>query len=406
MKLDRVYEKIIIIFIVLMPLHSLLFDTIIVGKFDNMWRDFLLLISIIFVLYAKNGKIKIGRYGGIIIFVSVWILIFTFLSDRFGFALNLARTYIIPMLIYFFVININFSEASLKKIENIFVCMGCVLAVYGIFQAFVLGDSFLVKLGYPSTNGHLRSNGFYISGFYGIQRVNSTFVYPNVCGIYFGIVLLLLSLKLNERKIYKVFFAIVLTGLVTTFSRSAILGTIIGMIILHRKKLLRFRINGKYILYLMLFVTMGFLLDRIILDGRVINMIQSSIMSTLNITDSSAAKHLQDLVEPLLIIFHNPFGLGFGHNGPNVLSMYGKANLVESSIYLLAYDFGWIGAIVYVLPYISEVIKCRGNSDMKSISGAVCALVLFTYILLPNVQNYEVIFFVYLFIGIYSRKEN
>ncbi|MBZ4291932.1 hypothetical protein LAJ53_15560, partial [Streptococcus pneumoniae] len=64
-------------------------------------------------------------------------------------------------------------------------------------------------------------------------------------------------------------------------------------------------------------------------------------------TDSSAVKHLEDLWLPLLKVIDYPLGLGFGNNGPIVLSLYHSANLVESSIYLLAYDFGILGMFIY-----------------------------------------------------------
>ncbi|WP_230691110.1 hypothetical protein, partial [Streptococcus pneumoniae] len=68
-------------------------------------------------------------------------------------------------------------------------------------------------------------------------------------------------------------------------------------------------------------------------ENVIINMLYSSYSSTLNLTDSSAVKHLEDLWLPLLKVIDYPLGLGFGNNGPIVLSLYHSANLVESSIY-------------------------------------------------------------------------
>ncbi|MCI8352321.1 MAG: hypothetical protein HFJ58_01670 [Clostridia bacterium] len=398
----------IILLVVFVPMHKMLFDIIIKGNLDNLWRDILLIVCFVGLIFVNNKKIRLGRYGISIALMWGVVLIYTVTSDRVDMAFNLARTYLIPTLIYFIIINSNISQERLKKIEDIFILVATALSIFGMFQAFVLGDEFLVQLGYNSNGNHLASNAFYIGGFYGNQRVTSTLAAPNICGIYFGIAIIVLYSKLKEKKVYKYFMIILILGLITTFSRSAILGTIFAFLIYYKNNRKQIKHTRKEIINIIAIILVGIsialILDKFLLDNLITRMIQRSFTSTVTMTDASAQKHLSDLWEPLNIIFTNPLGLGFGHNGPIVLAQYKDANLVESSIYLLAYDFGIIGMIIYVFPYIAEIFRGVFTNN-KAVSPAMLSLVMITYLLLPNVETFEIIFFAYFFMGLSELKE-
>lgn len=402
---NSIFEVIIVILIILMPLHNMIFDLIIPGNVDNLWRDIFLISGILLLIATHHGKFKVGRYGTIISLIWVMILSYSLISDRLALALNLARTYLLPTLIYFIIINQVFSSKFIVKLENIFIYEAAVLAVWGIFQAFVLGDQFLKNLMYGG--GGKLSDSFYINGFFGIQRVTSTLVSPNICGVYFGMAIILIQSKLDESKRNKGLLFIVALGLILTFSRSAIIGTFLVLLIAHRKSVKKYKIKLTYIFSLLVVIVAALVVDNVALGGVVVRMLQRSISTTLNMTDSSALKHWSDLWDPIGIVLKNPLGLGFGYSGPVVLSRYGEANLVESSIYLLTYNFGIIGMIIYIIPFISEILTLfRKPRSELTLSGEICAEVMFTYMLLPNVETYEIIFFVYFFIAIYSTKRN
>lgn len=396
-------EKMIVILVIFMPTHRMLFDAIIPGNIDNLWRDILILLSLVLALLRTHGRLNIGQYGSVIILAIAICMLYTIVSDRFFMSLNLARTYIVPMLIYFVMINIKTNDGFLERLERIFVYEGVLLSIFGIFQAFVLGDSFLVNLGYASKGEHLASNSFYISHFYGIQRVTATFASPNICGVYFGMVIIVLSGMMKKIKNSSLFMGILAAGLITTFSRSAILGTVFALLLLNFRSVKRIKISKKF-LALPVIVAVGVILDHIILDGVIMDMLASSVSSTINLTDSSANKHLSDLWEPMAVILTNPLGLGFGHNGPIVKASYSDANLVESSVYLLAYNFGILGAIFFLFPYVQEAWNMMKERRFCRISGAICIMALVTYLLLPNVETYEIIYFIFFFIGLVEKK--
>lgn len=105
--LESIKKYIIIILICFMPLHHLLFDVILDNsRIDNLWRDVLLISSVVFI-FATKKKITIGNTGVFILvswFIGICYLVF---SENTGIASNIFRTYFIPSLIYFLVINTN-----------------------------------------------------------------------------------------------------------------------------------------------------------------------------------------------------------------------------------------------------------------------------------------------------------
>ena len=415
----------IVLLVLLMPTHRMLFDAILPWKIDNLWRDALLALGIILVLIYNKG-LCMGRHGVNILLMWLVCGVYLLLSDRFSLALNLARTYLMPTLIYFIVINIKYDQGFIKRLEKIFVYTAVVLAVFGMVQAFILGEGFLIALGYEAEGGYLASPSFYISYFHGEQRVTSTFSAPNICGLYFGMVILVLYLRRKEIKRSKLMLLIMALGLVTTFSRSAILGTAVALLAVIIAQNIKRVSLGKRTFIMAFVFTVGAVLMFIAinskLDGLITNMLKSNFMSIINKTDASAGKHLEDLFVPLKTVIQNPFGLGFGHNGPMVAEYYSDANLVESSLYLLMYDFGIIGALIFIFPYIRSAFRwvlsvyrkltlkydntvAESTRQNYKIPAALSVLILVVSLLLPSLQTYEILFVYFFFLAVSEVKE-
>lgn len=384
----------IYILVILMPFQTQIFEYIIPGNVDNLWRDFLLIIILLSIVLKNKGILNIGRYGALIFLTWVICLIYTLTSSRPQMAIYLDRVYILPTFIYFIVIN---HKSDYLKISKYMVYVACIISVWGIYQAFVLGDAFLISLGYPSMAGHLSSDSFYISGFWGIQRVVGTFSSPNLCGVYFGIALLV-AMKLGDYlRGKKIICFLLIAGLLTTFSRSAIVGTLIAFLLtcIDYKEILKLL---KYIIFIFPIVGLIlFIIDNYLFSGQIYNMLISSFSGIFNNSDPSAREHGQDLKDTLSVIFQFPFGLGYGKSGPIVASYYNDANLVESSIYLEMYNFGLIGGIIVLLPYMKKITDIFFRKD---IGVAISILVFFTYALLPNIECFEITFFVYFFMAV------
>ena len=423
-KID-VMKMILIALVLFMPTHRMLFDAIIPWKYDNLWRDILLLLGFMLTLIVSKG-IYLGRHGLNIILMWLICGIYLIFSDRFSLAANLARTYLVPTLIYFIIINIKRNEKFIKLLEKIFVYTAVALSIFGMIQAFILGEGFLIALGYEANGEYLASSSFYISYFFGYQRVTSTFAAPNICGLYFGMVIIVLLYRIKNYKYGVVLLGIMVLGLVTTFSRSAMLGTALALmfvfILRNIKRILLNRSTTISLTMVLISSVTIFFCVNYMLGGLITDMLKSSVVSVIKSTDPSANKHMEDLVLPIKTILHNPLGLGFGNNGPMVLEHYQDANLVESSIYLLMYDFGIIGAIIFLGPYI----KCIGifiltmyrkftqkyddilNDEIREhykIPAALAILLMVVSLLLPSLQSFEILFVFYLFLAISEIRE-
>lgn len=390
-----------------MPLHTMLFDVIIPGSIDNFWRDALLVCALLTTLLkrSRSGQLhlKLGKYGINIFLMAIVSLFYVLLSDQLWLAVRTVRTYLMPLIIYFIIVNMNTSEEYINCLEKIIVYEAFVLSIWGIFQALVLGDSFLVKLGYPSLGEHLSSASFYINGYFGAQRNTATFVSPNTFGVYLAVAIILFQNKYKEYKHGMWILFCLAAGLVTTFSRSAMLGVIIAILVLKlKKRTIQIRM-GKMVPFLLL-MGAGIVVDAVLLEGRTLEMLWNNVAGAITLTDASAQKHLMDLVEPIAIIMDHPLGLGLGNNGPLAISLLENANAVESSIYLLMYNFGILGGIIFLWPYMRESLRCLQRIHFAEVSGGVCIMVLVTYLLLPNVETYEILFFVYLLIAMGEKR--
>lgn len=398
----------------IVPLHYYICEIFInFTSIDNIVRD--IVICLLFFLLLKSTKGKIEK-NILLIIVNCLILMFfaiiSFIDTQPPGIFNILRTYLVPTLMYFVCSKITLSSDEFDCLNKFIIIQMTIIAIYGAFQAYILGDDFLVNLGYPSYGGHLSGSSYYISGFFGYQRSVGTFVSPNVCGVIIAIVLCILLFSKRDYGLKKkTFFGfLLLIGLLTTFSRSAMLGLAIAVLfqyfIIKKSKI---RISSKRALYFFIIVFIGvvvsYLMDVYILDGLFSRMITRSIGSAFDGTDPSAMKHLEDLFVPLNTIFQHPFGLGFGNNGPMAGSYIENSNGVESSLYLMMYETGIVGGVLFFSPYFLTIIKTIRNKRYRYyVPATICVTVLVTYFLLPNVQTYEVLFYSFAYMGFYNNR--
>lgn len=404
-KLRQLCFNLFLLLLIFMPLHYVLFSLILGDmKAISLWRD---IIIIILMLYSiRNKKIGLRFYERNILLAIVIIVIYciTALSSH---SINVARIYIMPMLIYFYICNEHFTKKEINKILNIIWIMGVAESVYGLYQALVLKSSFLIDLGYSSINGRLASSSFYIYGNWTQQRVVGTFVSPNNCGFYLAvsIIILLTMAKYTKMKrvLYYLGIVIIGFGLLGTLSRSAWVGCFAGLIFFNIK---RIKLQEKKLinLVIMIFVLLiaVIVIDRYILNSKISNIVFEHTINTLN-RESSTNAHIRELYEPLAKVIQHPFGLGFGKNGSFALSAFSakEVNLVESSVYVLCYDVGIIGTIIILLNYVKSIvcIKDRKNDRFALCVGKVAICILLVYISLPSIQAYEQPFMFYMCLG-------
>lgn len=395
-----------------MPLHYYICELLLKRfKFDNILRDIVIILLLLLTLLQTRFKIhSIGLWVLFNCIIMASFALFSILFFKYPGTFNILRTYLIPCLIFFCCSKIELDKKKLLKIHQIVIIELSLVAIYGFFQAFILGDDFIIKLGYQSNGGVLAGTSYYIGGYWGYQRSVGTFVSPNVCGVILAIALcVLLFSDVNLKIKYKALFGGMLgVGILATFSRSAILGFILSWLFVYIVTGKIKRLNVRKIIMVFVFLVVVFfsilVIDKFFLNNLFTTMLSSSFMGALNRTDFSTAKHISDLTEPLKLILEHPLGFGFGDNGPMALAINANANAVESSIYLMIYEVGILFGIMFYVPYIWVIVKTILDKKYRYYTpAAICVAVLFTYALLPNVQTYEILFYSYVFIGLYCN---
>ncbi len=400
--------------IIYMPFHYYICELFLKGtSFDNLARDIFILI--LFILVSIQYGLRLNKIGMIVAFNAVVLVLFALVSAiyySYPGTFNVLRTYLIPLCMYFICSRIALNEAQLKTIHKLIIVELAIIATYGFFQAFFLGDDFAIMLGYPSQNGYLSSSSYYIGGFFGFQRSVGTFISPNICGVVLGISLCLLITNCVQITKLKRYILIAFTGigLLATFSRSAIVGMLFAIVFLNIAKLKKVNYSPLKIFFsvlgIVIIIIATILIDKYYLDNLFTDMLYSSFNGMIMRKDLSTRKHIEDLYKPLVTVILHPFGLGFGSNGPMAIETVGAlANTVESSIYLMMYEVGIVFGILFFYPVAHVIFRTWKNKQYKYYApAAICIMVLITFVLLPNVQTYEILFYIFVFIGFYDNK--
>lgn len=417
--LKRIESISINVMIVLLSVHYLLI-TILLKEFDflKLWKEvsiFGLLCIAAYRFYKSKKKYKLDIIEILIITFIILNIIYTFIFSRDIVAgLYMNRIYIEPVILYIIFKNLDLDEREYKSIIKVLFMTASIIAIYGVIQAIFLGHDFLKFLGYPyrEFNGRLTPS-YYLSGLGNFQRVSGTFVSPNIYSFYASTVAIILysNLKIIKKiKFYQVGFVAILVSILLTFSRSSILG--LGVVILYviftskeKKKLIKLLVGVSLSALVTIFLISKFS------DVNLIEKFTHLIKSTITLEDTSAVSHLDSFKKSVELIKENPMGLGLGNNGPKGLVFSSKSNLTESSYFLMAFDFGIIGCILYyliwgILFYKSYKV-CKDKKQNYGVSYCVKLLTIFSlvaFIFLPYIHDMEIICFYFIFAGIANNK--
>lgn len=407
MSIRKIQVNLLEVLILLMPYHYILFAVLFKNiSIFKLWRDIIMILIIILGL-VKSKRI---RYDSSLIIDFLFVLwnIFYIVTapDKFK-AINIARVYLIPILLFHGIKNLYLSKHEIQKIGIKVMYNTIIICAYGLMQAYILGPSFLIRLGYGK-NGSLQA-AYYLSNYSGhilgsnIQRVVSTFSSANICAFYLcSIFILFLFVKdyINvSRQVYNVFMCILIITIILTFSRSSWLAIGISLIVSGRKQLMNFIVRRMNIILTLFFIALIALFASNSLRNALIHILMSSFSGT----DTSIVSHYSTIENAIKLIRNNPSGLGLGENGPRALN-YGNSNLVESSFLLMAFEYGVIGAAFFLYDYIFLAVGAIKNRKIdKKISELSLCLVTFTliaYFNIPYVQEIECTSIFFIFCGI------
>lgn len=419
MTLEKIEKVLLVTFFCLIPFDYMLFGCLLKNiPIIGFWND-LLLIFLIIVLSGKiyqTKKLDLNMVEYSFIFISILLLISIVVTGHFISNLYMLRIYIVPMAYYFVMRRIHCSEKLLSIIVTLIVILATAISIYGIFQAFILGDTFLEAINYRV--GGL-TDAFYLH-LSDIQRVTATFVAPNTCSMYL-IFTLIISLFLNQFVIINKFFlricqSIILIAIITTFSRTGWIALAICIIVYliryYRFKeenlLTFFKTNYKKIIfYIVIFSIALLLIDICLLDGIISQNILTLCINTLTFNDTSLNAHIYSIINSLNESFSHLFGFGLYGVGPKatVVSNPAYVKLPESSLFVMILSVGFIIGIFWIISYMMFLLDAkRLRKEMRfTIEYLILALFIF-YLSLPMIQEIDVMSFLFGFIGLISSR--
>lgn len=422
--LYKVQRVLLCILILLLPYHSMasyiIGDSIPLYKF---WKEAIICIMFCVFLYQiiydyiKNKKIyKPNLLEIILICFLIIVSIYIFTSENIFRSIYIGRIYVLPILMVPVIKNMDIDFIFLKKLFIGIMINTVILCLWGIFQCLVLGDDFLMNIGYAASTkwGPLRLNDeFYLARLGDFQRLSSTFAAPNTCGIYLSIVLILSLFVSKKIQINKVllYFAngLIFVSLVLTFSRTSWIALLVALS-LYMWKFYRFDKNKTFftIKVVCSLVLILAVIDGIFFTFDITVAIIHLVYSTLNGSDSSVNGHINSLIISVEKLIDNPLGLGMGKNGQRALVFMKKPNLTESAYFLMMYEVGILGGIVYFSTFIKTIydnIKSFWlNNQWKLLISSVMLIMLTGFLSLPYVQDFELLVYAFILMALNYNK--
>ncbi|MDY6282339.1 MAG: O-antigen ligase family protein [Erysipelotrichaceae bacterium] len=377
-------------------------------------RDVLLLLLLL--LTVKNNKVRIDKPAFFIIGFMILALLSLFNTDSLMTGILSIRRYYFPVLFLLCINNIGVDDIDHSFI-NYMIKIIAFLSAWGIFQADILGDSFLRKIGYPLVYSYAYGREMLYNSFYfgnlGIQRVVSTFSSSNIYGLCSGMVLIasIILYKFINIKHKNLLILIITIGYLLSFSRSNFLALLILFILYLRKY-----IPNKKIVYLSIAILMMVFIVVGVSQGNsgILYKIFTWVIDTFSGRESSSAGRSGIWKAAFIEAVNHPFGIGYGHVGAMANSDF-AANQVfsaENSYLTISLDIGWLGVIFYVFFLVSLIKKLRrysvifkNESDYYGNKLCVCGYTILIYLSIVmffsnHIQDMEAICFAYVFVGI------
>jgi len=199
---------------------------------------------------------------------------------------------------------------------------------------------------------------------YDFIRINSTLRGPNPLGAYAGIVLALIVAAVSKRKVKKenwsitlvtILFAGGIVALLASYSRSALVGTIVAIaIVLVVTNMRRLSPSVWFVSGVVMIALIGGLLM-----ARNTQFMSNILLhenpgggSSINSNEG----HINSLTDGINRLVYQPLGAGIGSTGS--ASLYGDNPVIIENQYLfIAHEVGWLGLLLFVSIFVAILIK-------------------------------------------------
>jgi len=393
------------------------------------WKEFFLLCFLIMIFINKRKFNTLSLRKIIRTDVDLCIVGFTLLSaiyilgnpnliaGLYGF-----RNYAFGFLFYIAAISISYNEDERYSFLQTVFNFLTIICVWGIIQAKLLGPRYIMN--YAHFGKEVLPFNFYISYFWGIQRVTGVFSDPNAFAIMANFAALFYSNQifiLNVKKPITYFkLALVLISIVLSFSRSAWIGLLVGYFVLFVYYLFGMKMVDKLSKKRVVFVIIAIIIALPILFSvflkvtniKALEMVQKHIINTLTLKDPSVVGHIKSLKSSFLFFLGHPLGMGTGMSGPKTALFTSNIMNSESSYFIIAFDLGIIGIALYFALIISIIKNLfanlkKGTQKQKAFTIFLLAVSLnvwVIYLFLPIIHSLEHVYLYYLLLGMFFNE--
>lgn len=352
--------KLFLLTIFLLPLHTLVIYralplyTGLPADAVSMWKEIaLLVVALVFLadmLISHEPLVLSPLDVAVTLFIcllAVYVIGTVGGRER---ALYGLRIFAEPFAVFYLARSVRISMAAARRYLKYMFYLGVAISMWAIFQAAVLGDQFLVDMGYKNAYGRLYT-AFYVSGFQ-FQRAAGTFSSPNTFGLYIQAMIMLGVYLYRHRNIlgkkrYFLSMIVLLSALQYSFSRSSWLALTVSMLAFIVIKMDPKKVAGiaaKTLIILVVLVTAVYALAPDLLETMA-----TYAANTFTLRDSSAQGHMASWSESYQFMTANPFGIGLGMSGPRA-GVRGSGVLnSENSFFIVTFDLGVFGVFLYTL---------------------------------------------------------
>ena len=406
--------------IFILPLHTQLIYIVLPrytglpAEIVSMWKEMMFLIVTLILasnFLISHGRLRVSFLDALVLLFLVVLLIYVVASNKdtvaslYGF-----RIFAEPFIVYFIARTIRVDYPIIKTFLVYFFYLSIAISIWAIFQTAVLGGRFLIDLGYKSEYGRL-GGSLYISH-YLFQRAIGTFSSPNTFGIYLqSSIMLGVYFYYNRTGIkrlnYYLYMFVLLFGIIYSFSRSAWIALFISLLSFFALRTNVKKVAG--VVLKLLFISFMLIATAILLSPTIAESLLGHVANTFSLRDPSAVGHIKSLSSSFQFILSNPFGIGLGMSGPRAILYSGTSFSTESSYFLLAFDIGIFGAILYLgiiftmMIYLFSSIKRTEDSDVRFFKMIVLAILvgqIFAWNFLPYIVELEATIILFCLLGV------
>ncbi|TFH37004.1 MAG: hypothetical protein E4G99_03595 [Anaerolineales bacterium] len=393
-----------------------------VNAISRWWFILVLALLVVVTVQWVMARLKdrnVGKIGIIEVAFALVILVAvlsTFLSPNFSAGFTSLRGYLQPMAVFVIARVVRPTQKQLKTLLILVFLIGLLMAAFELWQVTGWTADDYRGRGYLRQNGELVSPTIKVRG-QDYIRPTSTVSGPNELGV--DMLLLLLfavfgafSFKGSMRGFAILFIPVFALGIIQTYSRSAILGTVAALLVLilliSKGRVAAIKGNVDRVSRSYLFGIIGLVLMGIValyLTGTMQRMGRT-------VANLSGEYHIVDSVRALEYLAINPAGVGMGMVEPKgalLLIDSGGLYHVEGSLFQIAMEMGVWGFLIWVLFWGACLIRLWRqwsglNDPLKqvwtgaTITGWIGALVAFLF--LPLMQSISLMVWLWFMLGL------